>query len=109
MLEMTKKQKRHLKELSSKCYEIEVSNALNDFGEDFKKWKNKEITVWELNDKIHEYHDGTARDLYKFYEFLKDPRIAVAQAISKGIIKIEDVQENCRSLLESLIEFYDNG
>lgn len=109
MPEMKKSQKKHLQGLANRCYEIEVSMALQNLGGNFKKWKNKEITTWELNEKIHQYHNGTARDLYKFYELLKDPRVAVAQAVSKGIIKIEDVQKNCRPLLTSLIEIYEDN
>ena len=108
MSDMTKSQKKHLRELSNRCYEIEMSESLDKLNENFKKWKNKDITVWDLNEKVHQHHDGTARNLYKRYELLTDPRVAVAQAVSKGIINIEDVQKNCRSLLKSLIEFYDN-
>ncbi len=36
------------------------------------------------------------------------PRVALSQAVVKGIIKIEDVPENCRPLLEGLIDFYQN-
>lgn len=108
MADMTKSQKRHLRELATRCYEREMSAALEDLNQNFKKWKNNEITIWELNDKIHQHHNGTARALYKIYEQLNDPRVAVAQALSKGIIKIDDVKENCRPLLNSLIEFYDS-
>lgn len=106
MTDMTKKQKRHLNELSERCYEIEMSKALDNLYEYFTKWKNNEVTVWELNEKIHQHHNGTARDLYKFYGLLRDPRVAVAHGVSKGIIKIENVKENCRPLLKDLIEFY---
>ncbi len=43
---MTKKQKKHLQELSDRCYEIEMSEALNDLFDNFQKWKNGEIDVW---------------------------------------------------------------
>ncbi|MBW2689292.1 MAG: hypothetical protein JRC99_05110 [Deltaproteobacteria bacterium] len=108
MSDMTKSQKKHLRQLAGQCYEKEMTLVLESLYEDFKKWEKSEITPWDLNDKIHQYHDGTARELYKLYEGLNDPRVALAQAVAKGIIKIEDVPENCRPLLTDLIDFYQN-
>jgi hypothetical protein len=107
MLNMTKKQKKHLRELASRCYEIEMSEALDELNQDFKKWKNGEITVWDLDEKIHQHHDGVARDLYKFYEMSRNSKNAVACGVSNGIIKMEDIQKDCHPLLEQLIECYD--
>ncbi len=101
---MKKLQKRHLRELAKRCYEIEMSMALQNLDENFKRWKNNEITPWELHDKIHQHHNGTARDLYKIYELSGDARVVVSRAVLKGIIKIEEVQEDCRPLLTRFIE-----
>ena len=101
---MKKSQKRHLRELAKRCYEIEMSMALQNLDENFKRWKNKEISPWELNDKIHEHHNGTARDLYRFYELSSDARVVVSRAVLKGIIKIEEVQEDCRPFLDRFLE-----
>jgi len=108
MSDMTKSQKKHLRQLAGQSYEKEMTLVLESLYEEFKKWEESEITAWDLNDKIHQYHDGTARELYKLYEGLSDPRVALAQAVAKGIIKIEDVPENCRPLLTALIDFYQN-
>lgn len=94
--------------MAGQCYEKEITLALESLFEDFKKWEQSEITPWDLNDKIHHYHNGTARELYKLYEGLNDTTVALSQAVVKGIIKIEDVPENCRPLLEGLIDFYQN-
>jgi hypothetical protein len=101
---MNKSQKRHLRELASRCYEKEMSLLLQDLYENFKRWKRAEITARELNDRIHEHHNGTARDLYKIYEFSKDSRVVVSRAVVNGIISIDEVQEDCRPLLDRLIE-----
>ena len=81
--------------------------ALDMLNEDFKKWKKSEITAWDLNEKIHEHHNVTARELWKVYEQMNDPSFAVALALAKGIIKIEDVQENCRELVERKSVVYE--
>ena len=69
--------------------------------------KPKADLTLRLNDKIHEHHDKTARELWKIYEQMNDPNFAVSMALVKGIIKIEDVQENCRELVERQVEAHD--
>jgi len=103
---MSKKQKKHLKELSDRCHELEMSEALKELFDDFQKWKNGEIDVWDLNEKIHFHHDTTARNLYKFYEMLRNPQIAVAHGVVKGIIKMDDIQKDCHPFVERLIELH---
>jgi hypothetical protein len=105
---MSKKQKKHLQELSDRCYEIEMSRALDGLYDDFKKWKKDEITVWDLNERIHQYLNNAARNLNKFYEALRNPANAVARGISRGIIKMEDMQKDCHLFVKRHIEYYDN-
>lgn len=106
MREMTKSQKRHLNELAGRAYEAELSRAIDSVHQEIQKWKNMEISCWDVDKKIHSYHDNEARSLYKTYVMLGDPRVAVAQAIARGILDISEVKENCRSLLEGLIDYY---
>jgi len=104
---MSKKQKRHLQELSNRCYELELSAALNELYQNFEKWKNGSVPIWDLQEQIHQHHDGISRDLHNFYDMLRDPFKAVARGVAKGIIKMEDIQEDCHSLLERHIEYYE--
>jgi hypothetical protein len=106
MTNLTKSQKKHLRQLAGQCYEKEMSLALEALHENFQKWKRSEITPWELNEKIHEHHDHTARDLWKIYEQMNDPSLVVSIALAKGIINIVDVQENCREFVEIKSEFF---
>ena len=106
MRELTKSQKKHLRLLAKDCYEKEMSLALESLSEYFKKWETREISTWDLNDKIHEYHNEIARDLWKVYESLSDPRVALSQAVIKGIIVIDEIPEDCRPLLQGLIDLY---
>ena len=107
MTELTKKQKKHLRLLAGQCYEKEMSLALEKLYENFQKWKKSEITAWDLNDKIHEHHDLTARELWKTYEQMNDSGLAVAFALAKGIISIEDVDDDCRELVERKSDVYE--
>jgi len=106
MKEMTRGEKRHLGELASRAYERELAIVLDGLYERFRKWKSNEITPWDLQEELHHYHNGTARDLHKIYEMVNDPRVAVAQAIAKGIMDITEVNEHCRSLVDGLVAYY---
>ena len=106
MKDMTKPQKRHLNELAGRAYERELSHAIDSVQREIQKWKDNEISCWDVDKKIHSYHDDEARSLYKTYVMLNDPRVAVAQAVVKGILDISEVKEDCRSLLEGLIAYY---
>ena len=105
---MSRKQKKHLQELSDRCYEIEMSEALDGLFDDFKKWKKEEITVWNLNERIHQYLNNAARNLNKFYEVLRNPPNAVARGVSRGKIKMEEIQKDCHPFVKRFIEYYDS-
>jgi hypothetical protein len=91
--EMTKGEKRKLRELAAECHERELADAMTDLYEEFEKWGSDVISVFELNDRIHKFHDGVSRDLYKRY-VLFDPALAVLYALEHGIIGEDSVGES---------------
>jgi len=107
MNELSKSQMKHLRKLAGQCYEKEMSIALESLFNNFQKWKKSEISVWDLNDKIHEHHNGTARDLWKTYEQINNPILAISMAFAKGIIQIEEVPEYCRESVERMAETFE--
>jgi len=105
MSEFNKKQKKHLRELAGLAYEKEMNLALGGLFEEFKKWEKGKLNPLDLNEKIHQHHNYKSRDLYKIYA-MGDPEMAVARWIARGLIKEEEVKENCLGSLERTIEFY---
>ena len=69
----------------------------------FKAWRANDISVWDLNDKIHEYHDEIARTLYKSYT-INNPIFSVAFGIANGVLSIDEVEESCRERVKSMSE-----
>jgi len=57
--------------------------------------------------EIHEHHNGTARDLWKTYEQINNPILAISMAFAKGIIQIEEVPEYCRESVERMAETFE--
>ncbi len=77
------------------AYERELTIASKGLLQEFQRWKNKEINVFELNDRIHEFHHGISRELYNRYtgNEMADT-IGVASALRRGILSREEVGED---------------
>jgi len=101
--ELTKKQRKHIRELASVSYERELAAALDKLLTAFQKWKQGGMSLFDLNEEIHQYHNGTARDLYKQYA-TGDPDIAVLFALAKCILKIEELNEDCRTFYQNRLD-----
>ena len=101
--ELTKKQRKHIREMAGVAYEREMAAALDKLLTAFQKWKQGGITPFDLNEEIHQYHNGTARELYKQY-VTGDPDMAVMLALARGILKIEELNEDCRSFYQDRLD-----
>jgi hypothetical protein len=98
---LTKKQKKHLRELAETAYERDLARSLESVASKFDAWKKNEISVWDLNQDIHEFHNKIARDLYKSYTMV-DTELSVAFGIVQGVITLEEVDVPCRDRILSL-------
>ena len=101
---LTKKQKAELRRLAGLAHERELSEAISSLESEFGRWRRGEISVFELNDRIHRFHHGESRDLYTLY----DPRhaeIVVPGAIARGTLQEEEVDPVLLKNLVELIEF----
>ena len=105
MRNLTKKQKKLLHALAEKAYEIDLGRCIDKLFEKYQKWKEGQITVWDLNEKIHEYHNEIARDLYKSYT-IDDPIFPVAFGIKSGAIDISEVDQSCLPDIERILEYF---
>jgi hypothetical protein len=63
------------------------------------------IDLWELDQRIHKYHDGPARELYKQYNESRVDMV-VAYAIVRGIITQDRVPAKLEPYLEAPLAFY---
>ncbi len=103
MNDLTKKQRKHIREMAGVAYEREMSAALDKLLASFQKWKRGEMSPFDLDEEIHQYHNGKARDLYKQYA-TGDPDMAVLFALRKGVLKIEELSEDFRSFYQEQLD-----
>lgn len=108
-MKISKSQKKHLRELAGIGYERDLGRCLNVVKNSFEKWEAGEMSVWDLNDKIHEFHDDIARELYKAYYSIGDPTYSVAFGVRQGVIDIEEINGECMPLLQPLLDYFNDS
>jgi hypothetical protein len=104
MKDLTKAQKRELRRLAGLAYERELSAASANLQGEFERWRKGEIDVFMLNELIHQFHDGVARDLYKLYA-MGQPVWGVGAAIARGVLKKEEVNPVILEYVQGPVEF----
>ncbi len=103
--ELSKKQRAEIRVLQGLAWENELAEALRALHGDFDAWQRGEISVFDLSDQIHEFHNGKARQLYNFYtQSLNEA--AVARAIVEGKIAETELSKGLLSVLRSDIEYF---
>ena len=99
---MSKKLEKTLRQFAGAAYERELSSATRALQEQFVRWENKEIDIFELNEKIHEFHNGISRTLYSRYVGM-DAAFGVASALNRGILSREEVGEDVFLSVEGVV------
>ena len=104
MREYPKKIRKELHRLAGIAYDRDMAKAPNELESHFKKWREGELSSHELNDQIHKYHDGIARELWRWYGM--DPDFTVPRAIADGIIMESEVSKEVMDLFCERIKNY---
>lgn len=101
-----KKLRKELRSLAAMAYEAEMEEALSSLEDAFKAWRNKRMDAFELNEKIHRYHQGPAREIYNRYSVQSMTDLMVAQAVASGLIAEDALSEEMKSFLAPKIAIY---
>lgn len=105
---MTDRKKRFKKEvgrLTEKAYRSQLENELSKLSKSFDDWPNKEIDCFELTEKIHQFHDGASRELWKCYNYTKDQKYLIAVAIVEGQLLESEISKELLDELQPVIQF----
>lgn len=94
----SKRERTLLRQLAEQAWDTELNVELTRLREEFSTWESGRLSPRELADRIHQFHEHTARDLWKRYR-LWDPATAVAYGIVHGVV---DRSSLSRELLEKL-------
>ena len=100
-----KKRRRLFRELAALAHRRELEQALGELEACFRAWRSGEIDASELSDRIHEFHDGAAREAWKRYQSL-EPEMSVPVALARRVLKEEDVPPELLEQLRRVVEAY---
>jgi hypothetical protein len=99
----SKPERARLRELAGEAWNAELSDALTELHEEFRKWADDAMDAFELSDKIHEFHNGLSRELYGRYTFL-DSATLVSRAVALGLLEQETLGDDLLAKLSPEIE-----
>jgi hypothetical protein len=95
-----------LRQAAAIAHDRELSTALRDLRAEFDGWERGDITADELNDRIHRFHDGTSREIWRRYATNHlEPVVAIAVAMS--VLSRDELPKDLLDHLASLIESYE--
>lgn len=101
----SKAMRRKLRELTSLAYSRELGAELAKLEADFSTWRNGEVDPFELADRIHRFHNGISRDLYRLYN--ARGHIGVARAVAIGILDRAELPAEVLEALALSIECFE--
>ena len=107
MQSYSKNIKRLLREYIVKAYDRELHRELVKLDLSFAQWRDGKIDSDELNYRIHQYHSGASRDLYKKYNNAYDDT-NVAYAIVTGILNRDEIPAELLEALTGLLELFQS-
>lgn len=95
-----------MNKLVEKAHEKQIEKELIKLAKNFDKWQKKEIDCFELIDKIHDFHDGTSRDIWKRYTYTKSKLALIAIAVIEGLLDESEISNELMKKVEPMIQLY---
>ena len=96
--------RKKLRELAGLAHEHELGSTMETLDSHFTRWRRQETDCFELNDRIHSFHQKTSQELWKTYSSMEDDFL-VCRAVKLGFLSKEDVPEKVAEaiLLDSFV------
>jgi hypothetical protein len=101
-----RKIKGRLLEWMGICHERELQLALQELDEHFAAWRNGQLSPFELNARIHEFHQGSSRQLYVKYVGIASHMRGgmLSQAILRGLVEESELRADVREAIQEDLE-----
>ncbi|HZM46874.1 MAG TPA: hypothetical protein VFC14_18800 [Burkholderiales bacterium] len=104
MAEYSKKERVELRRLASQAYERELGSHLAELDKSFSEWRNGTLSSSDLSQKIHEFHQHAARDVWSMYQTPHEAML-VTRALELGILRDAEVPATLREKLKAKAVF----
>lgn len=99
---------KRMKELARLAYERDLSRCIDVLHAQMNEWKHGRMTVWDIEQSIHEYHDKIARSLYRSYA-MTDTFLAVAFGVAQGVLSLDDIPNSEKAKVQDVAESINRG
>jgi hypothetical protein len=106
MQDTPKRIKRLVREWAAVAHDRDLRKALGELRVQFDRWGRGDLSAFELNDMVHQFHDGTSREIWKRYA-TNHLEPAVASALVAGVLRREELPEELLQHIRTLVEFYE--
>ena len=94
-----------LKALALACWEAELSRELAQLQNHFAAWAAGAVTPFDLNEMLHQFHEGISRELYERYS-AGTFEANVARGIALGLLPENALDSALRQRLSTQIEYF---
>ena len=95
-----------IRKLAALAHRRELATEFTALEAEFARWRRGELGEFELNERIHRFHDGQSRELWKRYSNTTYLDLCVAFAIVGGVLAESEVEPNVLRALERAISVY---
>ena len=100
MSDLTKTEKRLVRDLLGDAFEAELAAALEDVESAIPEWRRGELRPSEVQERIHEFHKKS-QEIFKTYNYLES-LLALARAVELEFIPMTQIPESLRERVEAL-------
>jgi len=107
MQDVPKHIKRQIREWAGIAHDRDLRKALGELRDQFGLWERGEIDSFELNERVHRFHEDTSREIWKRYA-TTHLKPAVASAVAAGVLHREELPADLLQHISGLIEFYEH-
>ena len=108
-MDFSKAEKKILRQLSGTAYERELKAELKKLIPHLLQLESGTLTTFDVEEKVHEFHDKTSRQLYGFYVIQNNPLYAVARGLAMQIIEPSEIPQNLLQKMEGARQVFASG
>jgi hypothetical protein len=95
-MDYSKNERRVLMKLVAEAHRRELTQALERLYGEFRQWECGEIDSFELDEKIHRYHQNDARMIWSRYNGGLPLLIVLAGSLQSGLVTLEELPAELR-------------
>lgn len=99
---------KRMKELALLAYERDLSRCIDVLHARMTEWKDGKITVWDIEQSIHEFHNKIARNLYRSYA-MTDTYLAVSFGVAQEMLTLDDIPDSEKAKIQDVAESTNRG